>query len=152
MGFDEGSKRFPVFYLVAMTRVVMRPGMKVSCFRSQPKPLVGRVTAKVEKLAGFASKHTVEFDCFDNFTAQVIVIGFWHLGGPPAGYLFYDVLTCLAVAIRSCLVIGNICKHQSPRRQPQTYLQREPNLAHPSQPVTGKQTNLVSLSSSRHTV
>ncbi|MBW4640493.1 MAG: hypothetical protein KME05_20135, partial [Gloeocapsa sp. UFS-A4-WI-NPMV-4B04] len=66
----------------------------------------------------------IEFDCFDHFAAQVIVVGFGHWAKSTVGQSSYDiVLTYLALAIVEKLQEG--INHFSDKK-PEMYLTKTP--------------------------
>ena len=63
---------------VAMTPMLCGLWFNISGFGFELKPLMDSIAANTEEFAGFATFHPIEFDGFDHFAAQVIVVGFGH--------------------------------------------------------------------------
>lgn len=74
----KGSECFPIGDFMAMTPMLCRLWFNISRFGFELKPLVDGIAANPEQFARFATFHPIEFDCFDHFAAQVIVVGFGH--------------------------------------------------------------------------
>ena len=99
MSFHKGSKRLPVRYLVPMPGMVVRTGAQITGLGSEFKPLMDRIATDVEQFARFAGAKAIEFNRFNYFSTEIIVVGFGHRSGAEGNDLSYSVLTLSATAI-----------------------------------------------------
>ena len=61
-----------------MTSLPCGFGLNISGFSFESKPLVDRVAANPEQLTDLTPFHPIEFNRFDYFVTQVIVVSFGH--------------------------------------------------------------------------